>query len=210
MTPRHRQPRRRDRSRDEGWIRTFLHRGEVTVLAGISEGRPTCLPRLYAFDEMENALYLHGAPGGEVGAMLGHPPSESGRVGAEDASAARATSSGQETWTGAPVALTVFEMGRLLPAPEAAEFGVEYSGVVVFGRGRIVQDAREAAHALDLLMRKYAPHLQAGRDYEPIPPEDVSRTAVVRVDIEAWSGKERRAPEHFPGAYRLSEIRRRL
>ena len=31
------------------------------------------------------------------------------------------------------------EMGRLPPAPEALEFGVEYAGVTVFGKMRIYQ-----------------------------------------------------------------------
>lgn len=193
MSPKQRHPRREDRSRDEQWIRAFLHRGEATVLAGIVEGRPSCLPRLYAFDEMKNILYLHGAHGGEVGRMLRGYASHEGEREGEGG--------------GAPVALTVFEMGRLLPATQAAEFGVEYSGVVVFGRGRIVEDPAEASYALDLLMKKYAPQLRAGEDYEPIDPGDVARTAVVRVDIDAWSGKEKRAPEESPGAYRFSEIR---
>lgn len=216
MTPRHRHPRREDRSKNESWIRTFLQGGEAAVLAGISEGRPTCLPRLYAFDERHDVLYLHGAYGGEVGRMLwSEPASTNDRRGARSAVSGPSDRdwlpsdvSPAGTSAGAPVALTVFEMGRLLPASQAAEFSVEYSSVVVFGRAHLVRDLEEAERALDLLMRKYAPHLTVGKDYEPIPRQDLARTAVVRVDIEVWSGKEKRAPEHSPGAYRFREIRR--
>ena len=38
--------------------------------------------------------------------------------------------------------VTVFEMGRLLPADEALEFGVEYSSVVVSGRPRRSRNRR--------------------------------------------------------------------
>ena len=105
------------------------------------------------------------------------------------------------------MALTVYQMGRFLPAPEASEFGVEYASVVVFGMGTLVQDEAEAEEALTRLMEKYAPHMKAGEDYRPVTPEEVRRTAVVRVDIQAWSGKEKKEAEDFPGAYRLDEVR---
>jgi nitroimidazol reductase NimA-like FMN-containing flavoprotein (pyridoxamine 5'-phosphate oxidase superfamily) len=99
-------------------------------------------------------------------------------------------------------------MGRLLPAPEALEFSVEYSSVAVFGTGRLVEDPEEAEHGLQLIMRKYAPHLQPGPDYRPMTPEEVKRTAVLRIDIEAWSGKEKAVEEEVPGAYRFEDVRR--
>ena len=70
------------------------------------------------------------------------------------------------------------------PADEALEFGVEYASVVVFGTGSVVEDPKEAEDALVLIMEKYAPHLKAGVDYRPVAPEEVKRTAVLRVDIE--------------------------
>jgi nitroimidazol reductase NimA-like FMN-containing flavoprotein (pyridoxamine 5'-phosphate oxidase superfamily) len=186
MTPEHRHPRRRDRSKDEGWIRSFLHGGEAAVLSAVKEGRPVCLPRVYAYDETREALYFHGAHGGEMGGIL----------------------EAAEHGGGVPVSMTVFEMGRLLPADEAAEFGVEYGSVVVVGKGRVVDDPEEAEHGLRLLMEKYAPHLKEGEDYEPLSPEELFRTSVVRVDIEAWSGKEKKAGPDFPGAYRLRDVTR--
>ena len=69
-------------------------------------------------------------------------------------------------------------------------FGVEYSGVVVFGRANIVTDIAEARHGMQLLLDKYFPHLQPGEDYEPAADRDLRNTAVYRIDIESWSGKE--------------------
>jgi nitroimidazol reductase NimA-like FMN-containing flavoprotein (pyridoxamine 5'-phosphate oxidase superfamily) len=103
--------------------------------------------------------------------------------------------------------MTVFEMGRLLPADEALEFGVEYRSVVLSGRAIQVEDPEEALRGLELIMEKYAPHLKSGEDYAPIASEELIRTSVVRLDIESWSGKEKDAPSDFPGAYRLSEVR---
>jgi nitroimidazol reductase NimA-like FMN-containing flavoprotein (pyridoxamine 5'-phosphate oxidase superfamily) len=70
---------------------------------------------------------------------------------------------------------------------------------VVFGRGSVVEDPKEAEAALVLVMEKYAPHLKAGEDYRPVAPEEVERTAVLRVDIESWSGKEKKRPWTSPG-----------
>lgn len=179
--PEHRHPRRRDRSREVEWIEAFLRTGGVAVLAAVRDGRPICLPRVYAYDPERKALYLHGAHGGELGEVL-------------------------EPLAGAPLALTVFEMGRLLPADEAAEFSVEFASVVVSGRAMVVEDPAEAMHGLQLLMDKYAPHLRAGEDYRPLAPEEVARTTVLRVDIDAWSGKEKTEAEDFPGAYRFGEV----
>jgi nitroimidazol reductase NimA-like FMN-containing flavoprotein (pyridoxamine 5'-phosphate oxidase superfamily) len=182
MAPEHRHPRRRDRSKDEGWIRDLLHRGEAAVLSAVLDGQPFCLPRLYVYDEKGEAIYVHGAYGGVTGKVL-----------AQDEQ-------------GVSMAMTVFEMGRLLPADEALQFGVEYRSVVLSGKAVEVEDREEAHHGLRLLMEKYAPHLKAGEDYNPIAPEDLVRTSVIRIDIESWSGKEKAAPEDFPGAFLFSEV----
>lgn len=189
VAPRHEHPRRGGRSRDEAWIRGFLHRGDAAVLASVLEGRPFCLPRIFAFDDERNAVYVHGAYGGETGRVL------EAAAGADDPG------------RGVPMSLTVFEMGRLLPADEALEFGVEFASVIAKGRAVEVEDPEEAEHGLLLLMAKYAPHLEAGTDYRAIAPEEVQRTSVIRIDIESWSGKEKTAPEDFPGAYRFKDVR---
>jgi nitroimidazol reductase NimA-like FMN-containing flavoprotein (pyridoxamine 5'-phosphate oxidase superfamily) len=96
-------------------------------------------------------------------------------------------------------------MGRLLPADEALEVGIEYAGVVVFGRVTIVDDQAEATHGLQLLLDKYFPHLKSGTDYKPIDPDALKITAVFRIDIESWSGKEKRVADDFPGAFYYGE-----
>jgi nitroimidazol reductase NimA-like FMN-containing flavoprotein (pyridoxamine 5'-phosphate oxidase superfamily) len=174
-----------DRSQNEAWIKALLHRGEAAVMAATLDGSPFCLPRIYAFDENRSALYLHGAFGGAMGRVLGQGEGDMGTA----------------------VALTVFEMGRLLPADEALEFGVEYASVIVSGRAVQVDEPEEALHGLMLLMRKYAPHLKPGADYRPIAQEELVRTSVIRVDIETWSGKQKAEAPDFPGAYRLSDVR---
>ena len=42
-----------------------------------------------------------------------------------------------------------------------------------------------------------------------VAPEEIRRTTVLRVEIEGWSGKEKKEIPDFPGAYFLEEARQR-
>ena len=99
------------------------------------------------------------------------------------------------------VCFSVSEMGRLLPAEHALKFSVEYAGVTVFGRARVLSDAAETRHGLQLLLDKYFPHLRPGRDYRAITDDELARTAVYRIEIEHWSGKAKAERADFSGAF---------
>lgn len=173
--------RRREKAvTDEGWIKAFLHSGAWGALATVAEGQPFIHTSLYVYDEGAHAIYLHTALQGRTRSNL-----ES-----DDR-----------------VCFSVSEMGRVLPAEIAAEFSVEYAGVTAFGRGVVVEDDEEKAHALQLLTDKYAPHLQPERDYRPANQEELDRTSVLRIDIESWSAKKNEREADFPGAYRYDEHR---
>ena len=167
--------RRRDRGREEAWVRAFLHAAPMGFLATVGEeGQPFLNSNLFVYDEARRCLYLH--------------THRTGRT--------RDNVAGHDR-----VAFSAAAMGRLLPAPEALEFSVEYAAVVVFGRGTIVEDVEEARHGLRVLLEKYAPHLRYGEDYRATTDEELRRTAVYRIDIEAWSGKQKEVGEEFPGAF---------
>jgi nitroimidazol reductase NimA-like FMN-containing flavoprotein (pyridoxamine 5'-phosphate oxidase superfamily) len=169
------QVRRRDRTvTDEGWIRELLRRAPHGTLATVRDGQAFVNMNLFVYDEAANVLYLHTARAGRT----------RDNVEAEER-----------------VCFGVSQMGRLLPAPTALHFSVEYAGVVVFGRAKVVNDDAEAARALQQLLDKYAPHLRPGRDYRPIQPEELAVTSVYRIEIDAWSGKQKAAPADHPGAF---------
>jgi nitroimidazol reductase NimA-like FMN-containing flavoprotein (pyridoxamine 5'-phosphate oxidase superfamily) len=171
--------RRRDRAvDDDAWIRALLHRAPVGSLAMAgADNQPFLNLNLFAYDEARAAIYMHTAR------------LSSTRAAVEDNSR---------------VCFGVMEMGRLLPADRAKNFSVEYASVVVFGRGRIVEDSSEAEYALQCLMTKYAPHLQPGLDYQPSSDEERLITSVYCITIEEWSGKTKVAPDDFPGVFRYS------
>ncbi len=170
--------RRSDRTvQDEAWIKQFLQHAAVGTLATVHKGQPFVNTNLFVYDEAAHSVYIHTA---HVGRTVAN-------VGVEER-----------------VCFSIMEMGRLLPAPEALEFSVEYAGVTIFGTAQIVDDEAEATRILQRLLDKYAPHLQAGEDYRPPVPEELKRTAVFRIHIEEWSAKKKEVSEH-PGAYWFPE-----
>ena len=176
--PKH-QVRRRDRAvEDDAWIRAMLHRVPVGALATLHNGQPFINSNLFVYDEEEHCIYMHTA-----------------RVGRTQANVEREKA----------VCFSISEMGRLLPADEALHFSVEFTGVTVFGSATIIDDPVEAAYALQRLLDKYAPHLKPGRDYRPVVDEELARTTVYRIAIEAWSGKKKQVEPDFPGAYRYED-----
>jgi nitroimidazol reductase NimA-like FMN-containing flavoprotein (pyridoxamine 5'-phosphate oxidase superfamily) len=167
--------RRPDRAvDDEQWIREFLQRAPIGFLATIHDGQPFINSNLFVYDESEDTIYMHTARKGRTRDNV----ESDGRV-----------------------CFTVAEMGRLLPADTALEFSVEYGSVVVFGRAEVIDDQPTATRALQMLLDKYFPHLQAGIDYRPPVPEELKRTSVYAIHIEAWSGKRKVVGTDFPGAF---------
>ncbi|MEM8487632.1 MAG: pyridoxamine 5'-phosphate oxidase family protein [Bacteroidota bacterium] len=170
--------RRQDREvTDKSWIRAFLSKAPYGAFATVNDDRPFINSNLFVYDEADHAIYFHTARVGRTQA----------NVDADEA--------------GVAVCFSAFDMGRLLPAPKALEFSVEYQGVVAFGTGTIVRDYEEATRVLQLLLDKYAPHLKPGEDYEHINEEELKRTAVFKIAIESWSAKKKEVDADFPGAF---------
>ena len=173
-TPKIDQPLRKDRAKDEAWIKACLQRMPFGMIATENEHQPYLKPTLFVFAEAENVIYIHGALTGRMRTELENNPR---------------------------VSFCVAEMGRLLPADTAMEVGVEYSSVVLFGTVELLTDAGQARHGLQLLLDRYFPHLKPGVNYREILPEELNITAVYRIKIESWSGKEDRARADYPGAF---------
>ena len=190
--------RRSDRAvEDDAWIKAFLHRAPVGVLATVSDDQPFINSNLFVYDEMSNTIYIHTARKGRTRDNV-----EAGTVGP---SGGLRTDRPEQTEP-AKVCFHIFEMGRLLPADEALEFSVEYGGVTVFGRASVVSDREEAREWLQRLLDKYAPHLRPGEHYRPIIDEELVRTSVMRIDIDSWSGKRKQVADDFPGAFIYGQL----
>ena len=169
------QVTRHDRAvNDQEWITDVLERAGMIVVATAVADQPFTSTLLFAYDAQRHAIYLHTAKRGRVWENLKVNPR---------------------------VCLTVAEMGRLLPAPTALNFSVEYQSVVIFGTACLVEDVEEATYGLQLILDRYFPHLHPGQDYRPITDGEREATAVYRVDVDEWSGKRKAVGEEFPGAF---------
>ena len=169
--------RRKDRQKEEAWIKEYITTAPYGAIATVYDGQPFINSNLFVYDPNEHAIFIHTA-----------------HVGRTKANVEEGNSTVQACFS-------AFSMGRLLPAEEALEFSVEYEGVTAFGILRLVDEDGAAKHALQLLLDKYAPHLQPGRDYRATTTEELKRTAVFRLDIDSWSGKKKEAEADFPGAF---------
>ena len=165
---------------DEAWIKAVLTQGAYGVLATSHKDQPFATPVNYYYLESANELYFHGARVGRTRANMALNPR---------------------------VCFNVSEMGRLTPAEKSSEFGVEYKSVTVFGAAELVKDEKETVDALVGLMVKYFPEHVPGEDY-PVPlPEELKRSAVYKINIEEWSGKQLAEDEDYPGAFNFPPIR---
>ena len=63
------------------------------------------------------------------------------------------------------------------------KFSARYRSASAFGRAFVVEDPAEKLAGLNVIMQHYT-----GRDWE-FPEDKVTRTAVVRIDIESMTGK---------------------
>ena len=165
---------------DDAWIQSLLRRRPTGVLATIQDDQPFVMTNLFVYDEATNAIYMHTAQIGRTRANVEQHPK---------------------------AVFTVSEMGRLLPYPDPVDFDLEYASAVVFGHVTLIEDLEERRRFLHMILDKYAPHLEMGKDYNPIPESDLKRTSVYCFQIESWSGKKNAEPADFAGAYEYNESR---
>ena len=161
------RPRRLDRAMpDEVHIEAFLTRSPFGILAVSVEDQPYAVPKLFWYDEATRRIYFHSANEGRTRDSI---------------------------LRNSQVCFTAAELGRLLPSENACQIGVEYASVCAFGHARLVQDDEEKLHGLQGLLRKFQPDLHEEEHNKPIDQEELDRTAVYAIEIEAWSGKQRGA-----------------
>jgi nitroimidazol reductase NimA-like FMN-containing flavoprotein (pyridoxamine 5'-phosphate oxidase superfamily) len=129
----------------------------------VDEGQPVVIPTLHA--RKGDLLYLHGSRGN---AMLKHVQG------------------------GHPVCVTVTHIDGIVFARSAFHHSVNYRSAVLFGTGRLLDDAGEKMAALELLTEHVAP----GRWNDTRLPtaRELQLTSVIEFRIESASAKIRTGP----------------
>jgi len=155
--------RRPHLTRDDNWIRSFLHEAQVGHVASSYEGQPFINPTTFWYDEDNHQIAFHSNVAGRIRSNI-------------------------ESNT--KVSLEASVLGRLLPSNIALEFSLQFRSVVVFGNARVVKDPDEARRLLYGLIGKYFPKMSAGKEYREITDKELRATSIYAIEIETWSGKE--------------------
>jgi nitroimidazol reductase NimA-like FMN-containing flavoprotein (pyridoxamine 5'-phosphate oxidase superfamily) len=113
---------------DRATIDSVLDRGLVGHLAFVHDGRPCCIPMLYA--RVGDRIYVHGSRASRLMRTLA---------------------------SGAPACLTVTLVHGLVLARSAFEHSANYESVVVFGRVEAVEDPDERLAAFEAFTEKLLP-----------------------------------------------------
>jgi nitroimidazol reductase NimA-like FMN-containing flavoprotein (pyridoxamine 5'-phosphate oxidase superfamily) len=165
--------RRRDRAlSDDAWIDRYLSIAPVGYVAICREGEPLLHSNIFWFDG-DRRIYFHTAGVGKFRSVV-------------DASG---TARG---------CFSVTEIGRLLPAESPLNFSTEYASVQAYGTLRLERDFATKKTALEGIMAKYAPQLQPGVDYRPMPDGDVDQTSVFCFEIDERVAKHNVKPDDYP------------
>ncbi len=148
---------------DRETIYAILDAAMVCHVGFVQDGQPFVVPTSYA--RAGDTLLLHGATSSR---LMGHIAA------------------------GQPVSISVAILDGLVLAKSAFHHSVNYRSAVIFGRGRLLEDAAEKLDALAILIE----HLAPGRWAVVRPPNaaELKATAVVAVAIESASAKVRSGP----------------
>jgi nitroimidazol reductase NimA-like FMN-containing flavoprotein (pyridoxamine 5'-phosphate oxidase superfamily) len=151
----------------------ILSSGVVVHVGFVDEGSPVVIPMTYHFSADEpRRLYLHGGPRGRLMTHLA---------------------------SGAAVCLTVTLVDGLVYSRTALDHSVNYRSVVMFARAAPDQpDLLERRRILEAMIARYFPGRTAGVDYASASDADLAATAVVALEIEAWSAKVRAGGPNGP------------
>jgi nitroimidazol reductase NimA-like FMN-containing flavoprotein (pyridoxamine 5'-phosphate oxidase superfamily) len=148
-------------------------RAGLVAHVGIADALgPVVIPMTYFVDaEAPRSIYVHGA---HHSRLMAH------------------------TASGAPVCVTVTLVDGLVYSRTALYHSVNYRSAVCFGRARVVSDPAEQLRVSEGLVARYFPARTAGVDYDPIPAEHLTATAIVAIDIVEASAKIRRGGPKGP------------
>lgn len=150
-------------SHDQADVDAILKEALICHVAFVDDGQPVVLP--IAFGRSGDSLYLHGSPRGR---MM------------------------QTVASGAPISVSVSLLDGLVLATTAFEHSMNYRSLVVFGRGRIVDDPEEKRVALDAIVDHLVPERRA--HLRPMTDKEINATMVVAIPLDEVSVKIRTGP----------------
>lgn len=148
---------------DQETIYQIIDEALICHVGIVQDGEPFVIPTIHA--RMGNELILHGAPASRL-----------------------LKNSGE----GHSVCITITHVDGLVLARSAFHHSMNYRSVVIFGKGRVIDDPEEKEKAFNTLVE----HIVPGRTKDARKPneKEIKGTTVVAVPINEASAKIRTGP----------------
>jgi uncharacterized protein len=148
---------------DRAFIDQILDEALFCHVGFLDRGRPIVIPTIHA--RIDDTLYLHGSPASRMLRGIGG---------------------------GVDVCVTATLLDGLVLARSVYNHSMNYRSVIVFGRGRTIDDRDEKLAALEAIVEHVAP----GRSNDARMPNDkeLAGTAVLALAIDEASAKVRSGP----------------
>jgi hypothetical protein len=145
-------------------IEEFLLAGLIAHVACVDDGEPRVIPFLYHYEA--GHIYIHGSPGNATLRLLSD---------------------------GRSATVAVTRLLDLIASKTAPEHSANYRSVVVYGRGRQIDDLAERRRILDAMTARYFPGRTTPADYAPATDQDLLGIELIDIEIDEASAKMRDA-----------------
>jgi nitroimidazol reductase NimA-like FMN-containing flavoprotein (pyridoxamine 5'-phosphate oxidase superfamily) len=155
--------RRPHLTKDDAWIRTFLHEQQIARIASRWDMQPFINTTTYFYDEPKQRIIFHSNIAGRIRSNIERHPE---------------------------VCVEVSQFGKLLPANVALEFSLQYRSAIVFGTASVLEDQADKLEVLHKLVAKYFGAMEIGKDYRAATEKELRATSVYQIQIDSWTGKE--------------------
>jgi hypothetical protein len=150
----------------------ILAAGLVAHVGFTHGGKTHVIPVNYQYDPAEpDLIYLHGAHDSRMLQALAE---------------------------GGQACITVTIVDGLVYSKSGRFHTNNYRSVVCYGSSRLMEDPAKKASVFEGMISRYFSGRTAGRDYAPVPTQDLEETALVAFHIDAWSAKARRGGPKGP------------
>ena len=155
--------RRKEKQKEDQWIRDFVEQSHYGVLGVSADQQPYLNANNYVYIEEDHAIYFHRAREGALSKFI--------------------EKNNNATYL-------ISEMGEMIVGDNAMSFSVEYKSVIIYGKLEEVTDQVKKTQVLQKLLEKTSPNLEYGKDYKVPPESAITRTAIWALKIDFWTGKE--------------------
>jgi nitroimidazol reductase NimA-like FMN-containing flavoprotein (pyridoxamine 5'-phosphate oxidase superfamily) len=162
----------------------ILARGLVAHVAFVVDGQPYVIPMSYHYEAGERPSDPENDPAVPHGRLYVHGSVKSRLM--------------RHLVGGAPVSVGVTLVDGLVYSRTALDHSMNYRSAVCFGRGRRLDDEEEIHAVFERMVQRYFPGRTAGTDYLHPERKYLDMTALVEIELEAWSAKARAGGPNGP------------